>query len=738
MKIFSKSFRVTQPLILSIVLVIANATLLQLPLTGMLGYEFAAANGVILFLIGGLFSIHILQIACRNELSLQQIWYRQKKYIVAFIVTPFLIGLLHSIIFSKCPLLNGIFFYLIITLPAYLLGISIAFFSFALSKKYSYLLFVLFFLTVICLPVDELILNPQVFFYNPIIGYFPGTIYDEDIKIGRMLIAYRLLNFALIAVIIFLAQAVRSKKLYAKILSLVFLIFITLTFSILKPSLRLSTDKPTLNRYLRNFIYSNYFIIHFSDQTKSADNSRYAALLHEYYLDQISNEADIQFKQKIDSYIFDDKKQKQELTGAGNANVAKPWLKQIYLNEGSYEETLKHELVHVVAANFGATFLKVADNFNSAMIEGLAVAIDNNYDGMPVHYLAKLAWQAGYRVSIPTLFSGMNFFAHTSSISYIYAGSFIKYLKEKYGIESVKNLYRATDFPKYCRKNLDQLANDYMEFIKNYRIEFNKNQAQLYFGGKTIFKKYCPRFAASQTRTASEYLAQNKFEDALKLFEEIYAYSESYNALIGIVGTLSRQKRFVEAERYLNREIAKFRTSQNYFFLELIFGDLLIETNKYSIAQSEYDSLLTQNPQIEYKNEVLIRKSILNNGIDSLKVYLQMTDIQKLRKLISLNEHEIRYFSIPGIVWLAENTREDITDFLARFKNRFSIKDYETSYAAMMISKYFLRKMDLENAQFFAIKAVQVNLNDDAKHVFIENLRMVNWFKNFSGEIKVN
>ena len=738
MKMFFKSFRITQPIVLYIALILTNLILIKLPLTGILGYEHSAVNSILLFLIGGVYIIHALGTQKQNKLEFLQILSLNKNRMLAFVIIPFVIGLISSLLFSKCPLVEGILFYLIITVPAYLLGVTFAYYSFALSKKYSYLFFFISLIVIICLPLNELFFNPQVYFYNPIIGYFPGTIYDEDIRIDRILIAYRIFNLSFVVVILYLAQLVRQKKMLAKSFSLLIIVLVALTFSILKPLLFLSTDKESLNKRLHNTLSTDNFLIHYGNKSLFVNSTKYVALLHEYYFDQIKSQLGVRFNQKIDSYVFQNREQKQELMGAGNANIAKPWLRQIYLNYSSYEETLKHELVHIIASSFGTTVLKVADNFNSAMIEGLAVAIDDNYDGTPVHYLAKLAWQGGYRVSIPTLFSGINFFAQTSSISYIYAGSFIKYLIDKFGVETVKHLYHSTDFKKYCGKDIHQLSNDYVEFLSNYRIVSNKYRAQLYFGSKTIFKKYCPRFAASQTREASKYFQHGKFNDALKLFKDVYGYSESYNSLIGIIRTLSSQKKYDDAAKYLENEISKFKIDQNYFILELALGDLLIKTNKFTNAVAEYDSLISQNPHIEYSNEVRIRQAILEQGVDSLKAFFSSSDTLKLSRLIRLNEKEIQYFSIPRSIQLAENTHRDISTFLIGLKKNFSAQNYESCYAAYQISRYFLRRLDLVNAQIFALKAVRANLDIDEKHILVENLRMVNWFKNFSNEVKVN
>lgn len=731
-------FRFTFPIVLLIVLFLLNIFILRIPLVGIFGYEFAFLNAVVLYLIGGFCVIHFSRQIGKDEFKLKLIFYANWEIFSTLIAIPFCIGLIASLFFSRCPLQEGIPFYLVITVPAYLLGISTATYSSAVSRKYSYVIFLLGFIVVLLFPLKELFFTPQVYFYNPIIGYFPGTIYDERISINRLLIAYRILNISFAIALIYIASSIQNRKLTAKVISFLGIFALTIVFSFLKPPLLLSTNKETLNAKLQTSTSTDNFVIHFKSKTMFDNSTKYLALLHEYYLDRVKTQLHVPFRTKIDLYIFRNKEEKQELIGAENANVAKPWLKQIYLNYGDYEETLKHELVHVVAGDFGTTPLRVADNFNSAMIEGLAVAIDDNYDGLPVHNLAKLAWESNYRVSIPALFEGANFFSQTSSVSYVYAGSFVKYLIENFGIQKVERLYSNMDFKKLCGKNINLLAEDYYRFLSDYKIDYNKNKAQLYFGSKPIFKKYCPRFAANQTREASIYLQKNKLANALDLFKKVYSYSNSYNSLIGIVNVLSKQKKYYDASVYLKNEISKFRTDQNYFVLELNLGDLLVKSGQSKTAVVEYDSLLVQSPHIEYSNEMLIRKAFLFQGVDSLQSYLNSSDSLKLKKLIHLNEKEIRYFSISRIIRLAENTHEDISPFLIGLKQKSKVDNYESGYAVLRISRYFLRQMDLDNAQFFAIKTAHTKLEEDIRHIFVENLRMVNWFKNFSNELKVN
>ena len=100
---------------------------------------------------------------------------------------------------------------------------------------------------------------------------------------------------------------------------------------------------------------------------------------------------------------------------------------------------LNTKLAHCFTAGFGTGIFKLAAGFNPALIEGVAEAADGIYDENSIHYLASLAYKNDYRVNLNSMLSSFSFFGSVSSLSYIYSGSFIKYLTNEYGIEKVKN-----------------------------------------------------------------------------------------------------------------------------------------------------------------------------------------------------------------------------------------------------------------------------------------------------------
>ena len=187
-----------------IILVVFNILLLNLPLTNYLGYEFSIFNCAILVLLSGIFVISYLKRITISKESIKEISKTLAWVSFIFLILPFLISFVSIFKTITCPIKDGIIFYIVLTIPAAVIGIALGILSFSINKKFSILIFLLSLFLIALIPVLEIYFNPQIYFYNPIVGFFPGTIYDEGIEVDLKLIVYRLLNLLFFASIIFL------------------------------------------------------------------------------------------------------------------------------------------------------------------------------------------------------------------------------------------------------------------------------------------------------------------------------------------------------------------------------------------------------------------------------------------------------------------------------------------------------------------------------------------------------
>ena len=101
-----------------------------------------------------------------------------------------------------------------------------------------------------------------------------------------------------------------------------------------------------------------------------------------------------------------------------------------------------------------------------------------------------------------------------------------------------------------------------------------------------------------------------------------------------------------------------------------------------------------------------------------------------------MNINNMAYYSIPDLIRYAGNNKIDISLLMAEFKGNLKVTDYSSAYSALEVSKYSLLNYDYDAAQFFAVRTLEFQGDENVKHRFVENLRMVNWFRNSAGETK--
>ncbi|MFA7228340.1 MAG: hypothetical protein WC061_04830, partial [Melioribacteraceae bacterium] len=152
MKIYPGKFKAYFPALLVLsALMILNLIIVNLPLSNTLGYEFAAVNGIILFLTGGLLTISSVKrtgFLPYIFLFRSNIWFS-----TLIVIIPLIIGSIATIFFSRCPITDGILFYLVITVPSFIFGSITGYFSSALSIKWSVIIYLLFFLLLCFIPI---------------------------------------------------------------------------------------------------------------------------------------------------------------------------------------------------------------------------------------------------------------------------------------------------------------------------------------------------------------------------------------------------------------------------------------------------------------------------------------------------------------------------------------------------------------------------------------------------------
>ena len=101
------------------------------------------------------------------------------------------------------------------------------------------------------------------------------------------------------------------------------------------------------------------------------------------------------------------------------------------------------------------------------LTEGLAVYSENQWQGHPLHSVCKQLRVQGQLVPITDLFDDKQWKQNPEMASYPEAGSFIKFLYEKYGVSDVRAIWTAgaKGFPRVFGKSAEQLQAEWLVLI---------------------------------------------------------------------------------------------------------------------------------------------------------------------------------------------------------------------------------------------------------------------------------
>ncbi|HCY77829.1 MAG TPA: hypothetical protein DHV28_18115 [Ignavibacteriales bacterium] len=700
-----------------LILFIINILLANLPLTSTFGYEFAAVNGLLLAVICGLYTIGFVNTA---KFNLSNIIIN----ISVLFAIPLIVTIINSILTMFCSFWDGLWFYIIIVSGSIMFGLSAALVINIITKKFNRIIFSILIFLVALVPVFEIYFNPQVYFFSPLIGFFPGNIYDEGLSPDWKLVFHQMIVIFISIAIIFLIVRKHKLTVIYKKYFIGLILIVAAVFQLISPYLGFATTFTTLNSKLSNEIKSELMTLHYDciDST----TAQLIALNQEFYFSELSTQLKVRPSKKINVYLFNDRDQKKEIFGAGNADVAKPWQYSIYISADSWQQTLKHELAHVFTAEFGTGLFKLASGFNVALIEGMAESLDGISYDISLNDLTALAYNNGYIVNMKSLFTGLSFFKGNSSLAYTYSGAYIDFLIKNYGIEKVKEFYGQGDFDLIFGTNPDKVEDEFEKSLKNSQWSNNKSMADYYFGRLSIIQKVCPRFIGDRLSKAFKELSENNLEKAQSLFNQINSKSLNYSALIGLSETYLKQNKNTNATNLILKNYEKFKGTSYYHNMIFRLAELYAINLQNDSAAYYYKKIVEDEPNYQLINLANTRLKLLE--ANNLQEYIKGNDSLRFKMLVVLNEKVYEYSSIPIIIELMENLNIDYQKSLIVFNKTFIVENIESSIAAYKLSEYMFENSDYVNAKKYA--ALSLRFKED--NIFYKAMQMQfkksNWF----------
>jgi len=536
----------------------------QVPLLNYLGFEFAFCIALIGSFIAGfstIRSVKRLVLGLEGEGSVDpraamEALLGSLLVNLVLLLIPLCIMSANALVVKNCSIMEGVGYFLLI--PA----VSVVFASCvglccAAHYHFSTTAFTCFVLATFMYALLLGYFTPAIYSYNFFYGFFPGLTYDEILSISWTLVVFRLITllaggfFLWIAWLLMMHTRPKDPGRKKGILLFALLVqpgrrLLTAGIVLLIALLyffRCQLGFETTDRYIQDELAGHYetdhFTIYYALSSIDDGELRWLAAEHEFRLRQILDVFALQKQERIVSYIYPSAEIKRRFTGAGNTNIAKPWKNQIHLTKQTLDGTLKHELVHIVAGRFGAPVIRAS--FSTGLVEGLAMAIEWDWGHRTLHQYAAAMRKFGVAPELRPLMSLTGFAVQSSSVSYVLAGSFCRFLIDRYGIRRMAQLYRDSDYTGQYGRTLDELITEWGGFLDRVPVrEEDRDGIDVLFRRPPIFGKVCARAVAKHMEQGRRLFAARDYASARGLFSETYRDAKGYDALGGYLGSSLR------------------------------------------------------------------------------------------------------------------------------------------------------------------------------------------------------
>ncbi len=537
-------------IIASVVYLIVSLVCTQVPLLNYLGYEFSALIALVSSIGSLILTVHVV----RARVTTPPIaFFSALTRNLILLLIPLVVMLTNALFVRNCSPIGGLFFFLLLPVVSCWFSTCVGFFC-ALHYTYAKIIALKFFAATILYAIYLGYFTPAVFAYNVFLGFFPGLTYDELLSVTPALVYFRVFTVALGGVFLWMGlllaghtqmhqstwskgkMLLRAMTSRGNVWKSGLILAILIAVYLYRCELGFESTASYIRETLGDRMATEHVIMYYSPESCSEEEAHWVVREHEFQISQILKELHISSTETIESYVYPSASVKKNLMGAGSTNIAKPWTRQIHVTQQSLEGTLKHELVHVLAGEFGMPVIRA--NLNTALVEGLAMALEWNWGNRTLHQYAAALLRFDKLANVASILETSGFVTQSSSTSYVIAGSFCRYLIDRYGIRLMLQAYRGKSFYEVYGKKAIELADEWKGFLHDVEVdEQERDVVDVFFRRPSIFGKVCARVIAARNAEAADAQRQNYFSHAANLYLQSYDESRGMESLAGHVAS---------------------------------------------------------------------------------------------------------------------------------------------------------------------------------------------------------
>ncbi len=506
---------------------------------------------------------------------------------LALLLLPFVIILLNGFRVPLCDVTEGVLFYLLLPVTGVVFAVALGLFC-TVHYRWPKVMFAGVFLLSIMYAISLGYTTPAIFSYNLFYGYFPGLTYDELLPLEWPLVLWRVVTLGAAAVLVWLAALIveRSRpddsvvrkgftllrtlwRDYLHIsLAMAALVLLAVVF---RCELRWESTADSIRARLGGLTETKHFVIAYDVATVTPAAAERLAAEHEFQLARLQEQFVLPHVERIATYVYPSAEAKRRAIGAGQTELAKPWLREVHITAQSIDATLQHELVHVVAAPFGMPLIHASTS--PGLTEGLAIAVEGTWGGRTLAEHAALLRRAGLMPPMERMLGAAGFIAQSSSVSYILAGAFARHLIDRYGMRRFLLVYGTPSYEEVYGHPLPDLIGSWQRSLDSVAYDpADSLTADVLFRRPPLIGKVCVRLHARRMNEARRLVADRRYDDALLLYRDLAAVGGS-DAVTGLMNLRMRRQEYNAAIDLYDSLLAHDPRPTRYLPLALVAGD---------------------------------------------------------------------------------------------------------------------------------------------------------------------
>lgn len=389
----------------------------------------------------------------------------------------------------------------------------------------------------IAISVFRFATSPMVFAYDPFVGFFSGTLYDTVID-SSGLASYRVGTLASIGAASLLGRAwtrtdgiVSVRRPPRDGLTLLGVVA-------LATSVGVTIEGPTLGHYQTEATIAEALG---AEARGSHCDVTYASTLRRDVVFRFVAECDGHVsaletwlalppaERRVRVFLFADSDQKAWLMGAAGTEIAKPWRREIYVQEAGFPHpSLGHELAHVLSGELARGPFRIAGSLGGlwpdpGLIEGMAVAASPRESDLSLDEWARAMKDLDRLPQVARLF-GLAFLSEPSSTAYTASGAFVAWVRRTYGAPALAAWYGGKDLAAVVGTPLSEIEARWHAHLDEVPLsEAARAQARERFERPGVFSRACPHEVDACLAEANQLSRAGDAEGALRLFEEAQA-----------------------------------------------------------------------------------------------------------------------------------------------------------------------------------------------------------------------